>query len=499
MKNLILTVFIIILAFNLSSTFYGLIDPDEPRYAATAKNMVVSNDYIVPYFNGKLRINKPPLTYWLTAISYKLFKPNEYFSRLPHIICSILIILFGVIVLGNYFLPEEKTIFAIILSSTPLFFYLGKYCNTDIIVSAFFIFSIYFFYLYYEKNKKILLYLFYISYLLTNLAKGPVAYLILIILIIFMLSNRDIKKLYNIKFWLTILLLSLTPFFYLLIVGMKVNHSFNIASLVATETFGRFIKGYRHPEPVYFYLKFFPVIFFPWSLFFVFKIFKLKTLWKQNKFMKLNIIYFFTIIIFFSLSKSKLLSYILPAAFPFACIVAKLTNDISIKIKSKYFIFLYGIVFIALLLFLIINNYTLPDYKTLIIFLSILGIFLIFIIRSHNTVFKLGLFQLLLLSTVFIIGSTFLSENKSEKFLEKVYIKKDVPIISYRRNITGIAFYAENYQQIDNIDALKKFDNFYLVSYKSDFNKIKEQLKICKKIGETKLKIMVECNAINNK
>ena len=98
MKNLILTVFIIILAFNLSSTFYGLIDPDEPRYAATAKNMVVSNDYIVPYFYGKLRINKPPLTYWLTAISYKLFKPNEYFSRLPHIICSILIILFGVTV-----------------------------------------------------------------------------------------------------------------------------------------------------------------------------------------------------------------------------------------------------------------------------------------------------------------------------------------------------------------------------------------------------------------
>ena len=39
-----------------------LIDPDEPRYASTARDMVLNGNWIVPHFNGVPPINKPPLT-----------------------------------------------------------------------------------------------------------------------------------------------------------------------------------------------------------------------------------------------------------------------------------------------------------------------------------------------------------------------------------------------------------------------------------------------------
>ena len=58
-----------------------LIDPDEPRYASTARDMVLNGNWIVPHFNGVPRINKPPLFYWTIAISYKLFGINEFSAR----------------------------------------------------------------------------------------------------------------------------------------------------------------------------------------------------------------------------------------------------------------------------------------------------------------------------------------------------------------------------------------------------------------------------------
>lgn len=498
MRKLIVVLFLIFITYNISAAFYGLIDPDEPRYAATAKNMVLENQYIIPYFNGNLRINKPPLTYWLIAASYKMFKINEYFSRLPHILFAFFIIFFGVLLFKSHLSYEERVTFALILASTPLFFYLGKYCNTDIILSGFFIFSIYFFYLYIEKERAIFLNLFYISYFFTNLTKGPVAYLIILIILLFLFFEKSIKKLYNLKFWLIVLFLSLTPFLYLLLVSLKVNHSLNIIHLITTETVGRFFKGYRHPEPIYFYLKFFPLLFFPWSIFFIYKIFNLKNLWGQNSFNRLNIIYFFTVFIFFSLSRSKLLSYILPITFPFAYLTVNLIRDVDFKIKSNFFIIIYGALFLLLVSFLLIKKYLIPDYSVLLILLFFVVVYIVLLKYENNFLNKFAYFQMLLLLTVFLLGSNFLSENKSEKFLQKVTLEKKIPIISYRRDITGIAFYKQNYLKVDNINDLEKFKNFYMVSYKSDFKKVEDKLKFCNKLAESKLKILVKCNEPNN-
>ena len=41
-----------------------LIDRDEPRFAEASREMIERGNYIVPYFNNQLRLDKPPLTYW---------------------------------------------------------------------------------------------------------------------------------------------------------------------------------------------------------------------------------------------------------------------------------------------------------------------------------------------------------------------------------------------------------------------------------------------------
>ena len=43
------------------------LDSHEIFVAETAQEMLQRGDWIVPYFNGEPRLNKPPVSYWATA------------------------------------------------------------------------------------------------------------------------------------------------------------------------------------------------------------------------------------------------------------------------------------------------------------------------------------------------------------------------------------------------------------------------------------------------
>src|ERR1051325_10911023 len=61
----------------------GFIGPDEPRYAAIAREMLRTADYITPRLYGMPWFEKPPLMYWLAVLGYKLFGVNEAGARFP--------------------------------------------------------------------------------------------------------------------------------------------------------------------------------------------------------------------------------------------------------------------------------------------------------------------------------------------------------------------------------------------------------------------------------
>ena len=67
-----------------------LIDRDEPRFAEASREMIERDDYIVPYFNNQLRLDKPPLTYWAQVASYHIFGENDLAARFPSAIAAAL-------------------------------------------------------------------------------------------------------------------------------------------------------------------------------------------------------------------------------------------------------------------------------------------------------------------------------------------------------------------------------------------------------------------------
>ena len=85
------TLFFGCLLFHIVGTWnLPLIDRDEPRFAEASREMIERGDYIVPYFNNQLRLDKPPLTYWAQTLSYCVFGENDFAARFPSAIAAAL-------------------------------------------------------------------------------------------------------------------------------------------------------------------------------------------------------------------------------------------------------------------------------------------------------------------------------------------------------------------------------------------------------------------------
>lgn len=75
----------------LLAVMVPLTDTTEARYADIARMMAQNNDWITPWFApGEPFWGKPPLSFWLQAISFKLFGVNEFAPRFPALLFTLI-------------------------------------------------------------------------------------------------------------------------------------------------------------------------------------------------------------------------------------------------------------------------------------------------------------------------------------------------------------------------------------------------------------------------
>ena len=79
---------LVLLVVLFPALFFGLGERpvykiQEVRIAETAREMIENGDWVIPRFNGELRLQKPPLPYWVTAVSYYVGGVGAETTRLP--------------------------------------------------------------------------------------------------------------------------------------------------------------------------------------------------------------------------------------------------------------------------------------------------------------------------------------------------------------------------------------------------------------------------------
>jgi 4-amino-4-deoxy-L-arabinose transferase-like glycosyltransferase len=157
---------------------YGILDNNEGLYAEIPREMLASHDWrqwVIPHLNGLPYMEKPPLLYWLTALSFSLFGISEWSARLvpalSALACVALLINFGNAVRK----PQVGRLAALMFVSGIGVAVMSRTLMFDMLLTATLTAALMFAYRYFVEHKLPLLRWMYASLALAVMAKGAVA------------------------------------------------------------------------------------------------------------------------------------------------------------------------------------------------------------------------------------------------------------------------------------------------------------------------------------
>lgn len=354
---------------------YALMDTDETRYVAMARDMFNTKDFMTLYLNGEYFFEKPPLYFWGECLFFGLFgKVTEFTARFP-------VALYGTLTSFLVYFTGKKIVSrkfgvlsALILATSLEFVILAKFAILDIVVATMVGFSVCFGLLTFfveEQNKKYFWWLFYIFSALGIMAKGIPGFVIPFGTMFFAaIVTKKFKELFRPVFLIpgVILFLIVVIPWHLLMFNLHDPLFYN--EYIVKHHIDRFFNSQEvgRQQPFYFYILTILWGFFPWigslitkivTHFKSIKIYAYDTLTNEQKFLYLNVIACLFTLLFFSSSSTKLITYILPIYVPLAFVGGYIWNNIDKRVNISVYIF--GGVFILASIACLLTPVFLPE------------------------------------------------------------------------------------------------------------------------------------------
>lgn len=361
---------------NLGS--FSLLDETEPLFAEAARQMLVTGDWITPYFNEATRFDKPPLIYWLMAIAYRCIGVNEWAVRFPSALAATLLAVFGFYTLRYFGFPrpihQQKHPHAdqadyqedsVLPTSAPHLhpsstLWLSAWIGTALIVlnlqtiawgrigvsdmllsgcmgSA----LLAFFWGYAQPDRPQAQSRWYLAFYLLSalavLAKGPVGIvlpgLIILAFLLYMGNLRSVLSEMKLLRGSLLFLVITLPWYILVILANGEDYIESFFGYHNVERFTRVVNN--HWAPVWFYFVIVPLAFLPWSAYLPVAIARLRfwqpQRWRQQpRSTHLGLfagLWFAVIFGFFTLAATKLPSYTIPLLPAAAILVGLFWSD----------------------------------------------------------------------------------------------------------------------------------------------------------------------------
>ncbi len=340
----VLAVALFLCFFRLGSV--TLFDVDEAVFAQATKEMVASNNWITPTYDGENRYDKPILFYWLMAASYKIFGINEFGARFPSAVSAFLLSL-AVYLFTKRVLGEQSAFYATIpLVLSPYFLVYSHAAVTDMTLTLLVTLSLFCFYISVTDEKgrpsahpplrkpDRYIYGFYAFSALAFLTKGLIGILfpfgIAIIYLAVAEGLSGIKKVFDPK-GLALFTVISAPWY---IAEFAINGREFFEQFIIKHHFKRYmdvISG--HSGPVYYYFPVLIVGLMPWIFFLpggVRRVFRRglqaaagrASLVSRSPLGLFTFIWSSFIFLFFSLATTKLPNYILPSVPAFSLLIS---------------------------------------------------------------------------------------------------------------------------------------------------------------------------------
>lgn len=318
---------------------------DEPRYARIGEEMADSGDFITPHLEGRPWMEKPPLLFWLEALSFRAFSKSEFSARLPVAAAGLL----AALAVGFFarFLETERAGIIAFLALLTNFLYVvySRAASTDLLFSVTLAGALMCGFLASRTKNQIFPAASGFFLGLAVLAKGPVALILFagVFGVYFLSVQTKAWSRLQLLLGASVLLLTAVPWF--LLVWLENGHNF-VMTFWVNHHLARFVTDlHHHHQPIWFYIPVLLVGLFPWSCFLGSAAVRM---WRERRHLSaprnhgLAFLWSWVCfpLLFFSLSSSKLPGYILPIAPPLVLVAALewekyLSGNISTYLPMK--------------------------------------------------------------------------------------------------------------------------------------------------------------------
>jgi 4-amino-4-deoxy-L-arabinose transferase-like glycosyltransferase len=510
---LIILLGLILYCYNIGG--WDLWNPDEPRYAQVAKEMVESGNWILPHLNGDVYHEKPPLVFWLVTLSFKICGSfSEFAARFPIALLSILILVITYFLGKTLFNPLTGFLSSLILATNIEYFWLSRRLDLDIPITLFILLSLASFYQGYQREKGRRWY--YLSFFfligLATLAKGPVGFIIpLLTIVIYLALKGELKKLKEMRFGVGSLLFLLTLSAWIIPAAFQGGKAY-FQEIVFHQTVNRFFDTWAHHQPFYYYFQVFPADFLPWTIFLPAALIWGFQGWRKKKEgdYLFPLVWLIVVFTFFSFSSGKRELYILPLYPAAAMITGKLWADYFAGQENSFvkrymnisLVILGCSMLIAGMLPFFLQTKTreflefMPNlsFTPLAVIFFIMALLLFVLRKKKRTCFGL---ILLIMSwgMVYTVKSVFpfFNQFKSAKPLSEEIVSLMKPgdeLVIYKKEPSAFNFYTGIYpiKQVrdkNNLTDLFQSDKrFFCLIVKRDFEQLKESLKEVSTLSE---------------
>jgi 4-amino-4-deoxy-L-arabinose transferase-like glycosyltransferase len=297
----------------------GLVGPDEPRYAAIARAMAETHDWVTPRLWGTPWFEKPVLYYWAAGAAMRVFGVSEFAARLPSALAALLAVLaiawtalrsygIGAAWYALLMLPTSVAMIGFARAASPDMLFTGLLTAAMAVASEM---------LQKPRPGPILRVAFGFFLGAAVVAKGPAA-LILAggATLLWGVLSRQWRAPFRFLHPLTIVVFCATALPWYVLCALR-NPDF-LRVFIWQHNFQRYLTPvFEHRQPIWFFGYILLAAMVPW----VWVFFALGGRLKQKAGLTNSPGLFFTswsgfIVLFFSLSQSKLPGYILPAIPP---------------------------------------------------------------------------------------------------------------------------------------------------------------------------------------
>jgi len=480
---------------------WDLWDPDEPRYAQVAKEMMESDNWILPHLNNKVYPDKPPVFFWLISLSSMVKGDVTSFSaRFPSALAAVMGIFLTYLLGRKLYSARAGFISALVLATTVEYFWLGHRANIDMTLTLFILSALFFFYQGYQESRKWPYYLFYLSMGIATLTKGPVGFILPSLTVTsYLILRGDFNALKKVFLnWGLMLFLALI-FAWLILASIQGGKSY-IDEIFFNQILGRVHDSWSHKRPFYYYFLRLPPVMLPWFLFlpsaFIYFFTKRKTIEEDYLF---PTVWFIAIFVFFTLCSGKRELYMLPLFPSFALMVGFLWNKFFEQDEDGWVVRLITIPLYLLLGSLIAASIGIPfisktigyEYREsfhfypLALILGLGSVLTLFTLLKKRTALSFSLLIMIMTGSIFYSVDhvfPYLNQFKSAKPLSiriKTLMKEGDLLGSYHVKTPAFNFYtgvrdiAQLENTLDLIDFfLRSKNRAFCLMKKEDFEEL---------------------------